>query len=145
MTDSQYTWLLRIMTFAVWSLAALAAVFWGLRLAAPAPVQVARIAAAPVAPPDTESLARVLGGTQAAAAPVQAMASRYALLGVIADRARYGAALIQVQGKPARPYRVGSEVDDGLVLQSVGPRSANLGRGPGAPVSLVLEMPQPRR
>ena len=145
MNDSQYTWFLRVLTFAVWMLAGLAAVFWGLRLSAAPPTTVARVAAAPVAAPDAASLARALGATEVVAAPLVAVASRYSLVGVIADRSRYGAALIQVQGSPAKPYRVGSLVDEGLVLQSVGPRTASLGRSLGVPAAVVLEMPQFKR
>ncbi len=52
-----------------------------------------------------------------------------------------GAALIAVDGKPGRPYRVGSKIEDGLILQSVDVRRAMLGPASGSDVSLTLEMP----
>ena len=52
-----------------------------------------------------------------------------------------GAALIAVDGKPAKPYRVGAVIDTGLVLQSLGPRQARLGASAEGPASLTLEMP----
>ena len=52
-----------------------------------------------------------------------------------------GAALISLDGKPARPFRVGAQVDSGLVLQSLGPRQASLGASVDGPTTVRLEMP----
>jgi general secretion pathway protein C len=77
---------------------------------------------------------------QAAVAPE---ASRFKLLGVVAappavSRAQ-GVALIAVDGKMARAFRVGAAVDGDLVLQSVQPRAVSIGpRGSEARVSLEL-------
>jgi general secretion pathway protein C len=49
-------------------------------------------------------------------------ASRFALSGVVADPSKQGAALIAIDGKAPRPFRVGSRVGDNYVLQSVGLR-----------------------
>jgi general secretion pathway protein C len=46
-----------------------------------------------------------------------------------------------VDGKPAKPYRVGATVDAGLVLQSLGPRQARLGAGQEGVTTVTLEMP----
>jgi general secretion pathway protein C len=51
-----------------------------------------------------------------------------------------GAAVIAVDGKPARPYRVGSTIEEGLVLQSVRGRQAMLGPAAG-PALVTLELP----
>ena len=51
-------------------------------------------------------------------------ASRFVLLGVVADTDGQGAALIAVDGKPPRPFRVGAKVADGYVLHSVSARAA---------------------
>ncbi len=53
-----------------------------------------------------------------------------------------GVALIAVDGKPARPYRIGAALDDGLVLQALGRRSASIGP-PGGAASMLLELPPP--
>ena len=85
-------------------------------------------------------------GRRPAAAPARrrrVRASRYVLLGVVADRDHSGAALIAVDGKPAKPYRVGARVDDGLLLQSVAPRRAVLASSADAPASVTLELPVP--
>jgi general secretion pathway protein C len=52
----------------------------------------------------------------------------------------YGLALIAVDGKPAKAFAVGSRLDDGLVLQSVGHRSASIGPAQGDR-SVLLELP----
>ena len=61
--------------------------------------------------------------------------------GVLADQNSAGAALISVDGKPAKPYRVGDVVEDGLVLQSVQGRRAGLGQAGGGSAVLTLELP----
>ena len=97
------------------------------------------------AAPDGTALARLLGAVPAGpAAPVAVAApsSRFALLGVLSGRSSGGgAALISLDGKPARPFRVGAQVDSGLVLQSLGPRQASLGASVDGPTTVRLEMP----
>ncbi|HEX7889549.1 MAG TPA: type II secretion system protein N [Ramlibacter sp.] len=139
------TWTVRGASFALWALAAGSVVFWGLKLggssrAANAPPLPARAVAAA----DPAAIERLLGGSPAAlvaAAPVPTLASRFHLVGVAAGaRSGLGAAIIAVDGKPGRPYRVGSVVDEGLVLQSVQGRQATLGPVNG-PAAVTLELP----
>ncbi len=59
----------------------------------------------------------------------------------MANRLGGGAALIAVDGKPARPFRVGTLVEEGLVLQSLEGRRALLGAERGGPSTLTLELP----
>lgn len=143
-TRSHQPWGVRLGTLAIWALAAASAAYWGLRLTARPPGMPAPTAApAPVAA-DMQAMARLLGAVtaqtpQAAAAPVS---SRFALVGVLAgQQGGSGAALIAVDGKPAKPYRVGATVDAGLVLQSLGPRQASLGASVDGPTTVRLEMP----
>ena len=78
-----------------------------------------------------------------AAAPVQAD-SRFRLIGVVAPRASSaqaeGLALIATDGKPAKAYRVGREVDGELVLLGVHARGASLGPR-GQPAQIDLQLP----
>ena len=143
-TRSHQPWGVRLGTLAIWALAAASAAYWGLRLTARPPGMPAPTAApAPVAA-DMQAMARLLGAVtaqppQAAAAPVS---SRFALVGVLAgQQGGSGAALIAVDGKPAKPYRGGATVDAGLVLQSLGPRQARLGAGQEGVTTVTLEMP----
>ena len=64
--------------------------------------------------------------------------------GLAVHRNQRGAALIAVDGKPAKPFRVGAAVDEGLVLQALGPRQAQLGRDADGPATLTLDMPLKR-
>jgi len=137
-------WHAPVATTGLWALAAGAAVFWGLRLAAP-PEPVAAAATMPQASVSAEAdaVARLLGvmpANEAAPAAPEA-ASRFALSGVVADPFNQGAALISIDGKPPRPFRVGSQVGDNYVLQSVGVRAATLGASAQGPAAFTLQLP----
>lgn len=134
----------------VWALAAASAVFWGLKLWAqpqPVPAHASVVQASPELQGD---LTRLLGAdpvavvASAAAAPVAD--ARLTLVGVVSPRGnshqREGLALISVDGKPARTYRVGAVVDGERVLQAVSLRSASLGPRDGA-VQVSLSLPAP--
>ncbi|HWP11446.1 MAG TPA: type II secretion system protein N [Ramlibacter sp.] len=144
-SNSHYRWAVAGTTFVLWALVAAGAVYWGMKLN-PRPSGPAVAASATRAPPpvDPVALARVLGASPAAAAPVASLASRFALLGVVANRSRQGAALIAVDGKPAKPFRVGVLVDEGLVLKSVESRRAILAASADGPPVVTLDLP-PRR
>lgn len=139
-------WAARLVTLGLWTLAVGGAITWGLRL----PVRDAGVSPAvlPAGPavvlPEPSALARLLGsgapeaGATAAAAP----GGRFALQGLVATPIGEGAALISIDGKPARPFRVGAAVVDGWVLQSVAARRAVLAPRSGASgAGLVLELP----
>lgn len=137
-------WHAPLATTGLWALAAGAAVFWGLRLANPAQ-PVAPAATLPRAPAaaDADAIARLFGALpveQAAPAAPEA-ASRFALSGVVADASSQGAALISIDGKPPRPFRVGSRVGEGYVLQAVDVRAATLGTSPDGPAAFTLQLP----
>lgn len=125
-------------------MAAASATYWVLKWSAAAPPsRTAALVIPSAAQIDTQGVARLLGGGQivVAAAQVDSTASRFKLTGVVANRAKGGYAVISIDGKPAQPYRVGVQVNDTLVLQSVAPRSAALAASLDAPVSFTLEMP----
>ena len=137
-------WAVRLGTLALWMVAGASCIYWGLRLAP-------RTVPAPVAAParqtfaaDPTAISRLLGANPLAAGatqPTVSLASRFNLLGVVASRSHTGAALIAVDGKPARPYRVGSPLDEGLMLQSVQGRKAVIAASAGGPAVLTLELP----
>jgi general secretion pathway protein C len=140
-TDASRLWLSRIVTFTMAGLAAASAAYWGLKAWGPSPVAAPALALAWAPPVGPKALALALGGGLAPQAPGAAppAPSRYALLGVAAGNAQGGAALISVDGQPARPVRVGAAVEGALVLQSVTGRRAVLSSGDGA--GLTLELP----
>jgi len=92
---------------------------------------------------DAEAVGRLLGviSAQNAAPVAPEAASRFALSGVVADPSNQGAALISIDGKPPRPFRVGSRVGENYVLQSVGVRAATLGAQVDGPPAFTLQLP----
>jgi general secretion pathway protein C len=137
----------RLLAFVIWAAVAASAVFWLLQLWTSSPsVPSYTVPVATTAPPRTD-LTAALGAPAAAkqaAAPVEpALASRFKLLGVAAPREggdSTGLALIAVDGKPARGFKVGAPIDGDLVLQSVHARGAALGTKGAAP-AVSLELP----
>lgn len=139
----------RWITFGLWAAVAASALYWGLRLFAPSePVPDHALVVAGSTPPRGD-LTRLFGvepvAPVAAAAPES---SRFQLLGVVAPRspaaATQGVALIAVDGKPPRAYRVGAVVDGSTVLQAVRQRGVSLGPRDGdARVSLDIPPPMP--
>jgi len=139
-------WAVAGSTFVLWALVAASAVYWGLKLAGGGIVATAPLAMRSPAPADPAAVARLLGATRAeGAAPVASLSSRFVLLGVVASRSHQGAALIAVDGRPAKPFRVGAALEDGLLLQSVEGRRAVLAAGMDGPAVLTLELPAIRR
>jgi general secretion pathway protein C len=137
-------WHAPLATTGLWALAAGAAVFWALHLASPADmVAAAATMPAPSVSADSDAVARLLGVLPASStAPLTPeAASRFALSGVVADPSKQGAALIAIDGKAPRPFRVGSKVGDNYVLQSVGLRSATLGAQVDGPAAFTLQLP----
>jgi general secretion pathway protein C len=133
---------LPVATMLVWGAVAFSAVTWGLRWSATgAAPSNASMAVQALPEVDVSAAARSLGAAavQTAAAPTQA--SRFHLQGVMSGGPNAGAALIAVDGKPAKPLRVGALVADGMVLQSAEARRVTLGASMDAPPTLVLELP----
>jgi general secretion pathway protein C len=151
LTPSPATWTVRGATFALWALAAASSAYWGLKLGGVQPAgSTPAPPTRPVAAVDPMAIARLLGGTPSAAAlaapmAVASLASRFQLVGVVAGATSgRGAAVISVDGRPARPFRVGTQVDEGVVLQSVRGRQAVLAPVSGSEV-VTLELPPLRK
>lgn len=143
----------RLSAFLVWALVAAGVAFWGLRLmvrAAPLPSHVQTVDARAVAAGDFTRMLGAAPVVQAEAPVAAAESNRFKLLGVLApapdasgaNPSQGGVALIAVDGRPARPYRVGAELDGGFVVLGLGRRSASIGPKGGA-ASVVLELPPP--
>jgi general secretion pathway protein C len=140
--------LARLFTVLIWILAAASTAFWGFKLFTSAPAARPDVSVASRSESNSSGssdLVRLLGGTvsaNAAAAQVPAMNSRFRLAAIIASPriSSSGIALISVDGKTARVFRVGAPIDGNMVLQSVGARSASIGPAQGVP-AIVLELP----
>lgn len=139
-------------TLVVWALAAAGALFWGLQLFVKAPAAPAHTRLAHAGSMARGDLTRLLGADAAPETPAAAAEpgpdARFQLIGVVSPRspqaAREGLALIAVDGKPPRAYRIGAVIEGQNVLQSVDARGATLGpRGGAALVALNLPPPAP--
>nr|WP_295786058.1 general secretion pathway protein C [Rhodoferax sp.] len=141
-TNAFQVWGIRLATLGLAALAALSAAYWVLKSTHANSVSTAASAAGYSAL-DPQALARALGGggvVAPAGVPV-APSTSYVLVGVLADRQQGGAALIAIDGKAAKPYRVGATVDTNLVLQSVVGRRAVLAPAVDGPGQVTLELP----
>jgi general secretion pathway protein C len=94
-------------------------------------------------------LARLLGADAPAAQEAEVQVplanARFQLIGVVSPRsalaAREGLALVSVDGRPPRAFRVGNLVEGQNVLQTVEARSARLGPRDGAATVLLSLAP----
>ena len=145
---------IRFATFLVWLLAAGCVVYWALKFVSGPTAPSSASVAAPnsaAGSVDAQALAKGLGGAlapqsaspTAAAAPSALQASRFVLTGVVVQKSsRQGVALIAVDGKPPRPYRVGAVLADSVILHSVSSGKAMLSTAQDAAIALTLELPK---
>lgn len=142
-TNAFQVWGIRLATLMLAALAALSGTYWALK-STHANSASGAAPAAGFAALDPMAVARAFGGggVAPAGAPV-APSTAYNLVGVLGDQRQHGgAALISVDGKAAKPYRVGATVEgSNLVLQSVEGRRAVLAAGMDGPAQLTLELP----
>ena len=141
LVSSAPRWVLPAVSLLVWGAVAFSAVSWVLRGSATGVEPSSAMAAQTLPELDVSAAARTLGAgpVQPTAAPT--LSSRFQLQGVLAGGPEAGAALIAVDGKPAKPYRVGAVLADGLVLQLAEGRRISLGASMEGPQTLVLELP----
>jgi general secretion pathway protein C len=130
--------------FVLWALLAAGALYWIWRVRTP-PVADAPLAGAlaDAGPADVQAVARALGAVGAQRASGAGDASgRFVLRGVVTHGPERGAALIAVDGKPAKPVRVGAAIGgaDGWILRAVSPRGAVLAEGAR---EVALDVPRP--
>lgn len=142
-TNSLQYWRVRGGTLILCAAASASLVFWALRVASPANAALVAVATPAPVPVDPQALARVLGaGPALPAVAAPAAPSRYRLQGLLAGRdSGLGAAVITVNGQPAKAFPVGAQVDQGLVLQSVGVQQARLGPSRSGEATVTLELP----
>lgn len=138
----------------MWLLAAGCGLFWAQKLLNTAPQASAapsRRAAAALGNPtaNAAALAQLLGGATVTGPSRES--TRFSLTGTVVAHpvetpgsSGGGMALISVNGKPARHYRVGQPLDDLYVLQSIGIGSVTLASSTGERTPLTLAMPRPQ-
>ena len=142
-------WLTGLFTLFLAAAAAASAVFWVLQWPGKTSTALSAVSTQPAAAINSQHVARLLGAGAEAQEPQDASPSAPSpvqLLGVIAlgqarSQGQDGSALLATNGAGAKPYRVGDEVADGLVLQAVKPRSVVLGRPGQTQGRIILELP----
>lgn len=131
----------------LWLVAAASVVFWVLKF--PSGTAVQGVPVVPSAGPASAAspvqasvhLARAWG-VQAPVPEVSiAQSSRFQLWGVVAGASGQGSALIVVDGQPPRAFRVGQAVTEGVVLQGLGPKQAQLGASAQGAALFSLSLP----
>lgn len=124
--------------------------FWGTRLLARPTASSVQVVAMDVGLATQADVSRLFGAApMAEPAPVEAapqLSSRFRLMGVVAPQppSEQGLALISVDGRPSRVYRVGAAIEGDLMLRAVGLRTATVAssRSSNDPAtSFVLELP----
>jgi hypothetical protein len=135
----------RILTLLTCTLIAACTALWESHIVHTETAHVASAVVPTVSAPGRGAVARVpRESAESTMAPVQMTAgkSRFMLSGVVAPRrpGGPGIALIAIDGNATRAYRTGESIERGVVLQSVGQRSATLSSTEGASVQL-LELP----
>ncbi len=138
-------WAPRLAALVLAAAAAASLVYWGLQISATRSSSGADLAA-PARLPEAaapEQVARLLAApaTRAEGKPAASPGSRLQLTGVAAGVSGRGAAILSIDGGPPRPFAVGTPVAEGLVLQSVQGRRAQLGPDRQGPATVVLELP----
>lgn len=145
-TLSRNPWSPRLAAGLLWAGAAALAVFWGLKLSAPRQVLSAPQAGGPAqVQVDGAAMARLFGVQDGAPVAAPDAPTRWRLLGVMVGKdSGGGAAVIAVDDQPAKVFRVGTVVADGLVLQALrsdAPRAVSLGAGVDGPAAVTINLP----
>ncbi len=130
----QSKWAVAGSTFVLWGLVAASGAYWAMKLGSGGASAPTPPASRSPAPADPAAVSRLLGATP-----------RPADAGPVASKGQQGTALIAVDGRPPKPFRVGANVDETLVLQSVEGRRAVLAPNMQAPAALVLDLPAVRK
>jgi general secretion pathway protein C len=137
-------WAVKCLTGLVWFLAAGGAVVWVLKFPGQTggmPVTVAQSPAVQTGAPLSGDVARSLGHRTVSPNVPQAADLRFQLLGVIAGGSGSGSALISVGGLPPKAFKVGQPVTEGVVLQRLQARLAELGTEPNGQAQWTIELP----
>ena len=139
-------WVVKWLTLLVWSLAAGGAVIWALKFPLLAKELPAALAQAPAGPSGDQlsvDVARSLGHRADLPSAAVAADLQFQLLGVVAGGSGGGSALISVGGLPPKAFKVGQTVTEGVVLQRLQSRRAELGTTPSGQAQWTLELPAP--
>ena len=119
--NSGNKWLVRLVTLTVWMLALLCAVYWGLKFIKLNQISATPTAIVPAKVVETQAVAQLLGsiGTIESKQINAAVNTSLVLHGIANTNSGGGIALIAVDGKPAKPHGVGSQITELWKLKSL--------------------------
>ena len=141
--SSPNRWTLRLFTLLVWLLVGLCAAYWAFKFVTTKSVTATAAVSRPTVEVDSKAIAKMLRATDGAAKPAVTVAStKFVLFGLAATAAGRGVALIALDGKPAKPYRVGSLVADDLLLKSISKTGVVLAASLQSPDGVTLDLPE---
>lgn len=143
---SSNSWTLRLFTLMVWLAVGLCATYWAFKFVTNKHVEATAALPAPTVVVDSKAIGKLLGATDIVAVKVinTPASTKFTLFGLAKTANGKGVALIALDGKPARPYRVGSLVADDLVLKSISKTGVMLAVSLTALEGVTLELPQPK-
>lgn len=136
-----------LITALLWCAAAASVVFWVLQFPQEKPawsvseVPVGGATTADIPAKESDPGWRVWGVKGRLPEPALAASGRYQLWGVVADASGRGSALIAIDGQPPKAYRVGQALSEGVYLQSLSQRQAQIGVRPEGPSLFALTLP----
>lgn len=130
----------------VWLAVGLCATYWAFKFVTTKHVEATAALPAPTVVVDSKAIGKLLGATDIVAVKVinTPASTKFTLFGLAKTANGKGVALIALDGKPARPYRVGSLVADDLVLKSISKTGVMLAVSLTALEGVTLELPQPK-
>ena len=142
--SGSYSWTLRLFTLLIWLFVGLCAAYWAFKFATTKTIDATVASAAPTVVTDSKAIGKLLGATDVVAAKsINTKAStKFVLFGLANSASGRGYALIALDGKPAKPYRVGSLVADELVLKSISKTGVLLATSLKATEGVTLELPE---
>jgi len=141
---SANSWTLRLFTLFIWLLVGLCAAYWAFKFATTKTVEATTAQSAPSMVVDSKAIGKLLGATDnVAVKAVNTQAStKFVLFGLANSVGGKGYALIALDGKPAKPYRVGGLVADNLMLKSITKNGVILATSLKSPDGVTLELPE---
>lgn len=140
-------WLVRLVTFAIWMFVLLCVVYWGFKFTKFKPISAIPAGIVPVKVVETQAVAQLLGSSGCIGnKPIStAINANFVLHGIANTNSGGGIALIAVDGKPAKPHGVGSQITELWKLKSLSRTGVTLvsSKSSAEEMSLTLQARQP--
>ena len=136
----------RIVTIALWGAFVLSGSYWTKKLSTNTPNTATAQKNKPTQlqlPPDTAAISRLLSGEHITKAPTPIKdIDRFILSGLVANLNGQSAALISIDGAPAKPVLVGMQLAPGFILVAVARHEAILAETMASPIRTILKLSQ---